>query len=75
MHHSVVVCPHLHMAFHDRVLFAVVTKDKVEGESGESGEAKDERSEGRILTTLGVGMMPCLLLALLKPDAGYKACQ
>ena len=67
-----VVCLHLPMALRDQVFFAVVTKDEVERQSGKSGEAKNERSEGRILTAPGVGAVPCLLLALLEPDAGHK---
>ena len=62
------------MVLRDRVFFAVITKDEVERQSGESGEAKNECSEGRILTTPGVGAVPCLLLALLEPDAGHKVC-
>ena len=60
------------MALCDQAFFAVVTKDEVERQLGESGEAKNEHSEGRILTTPGVGTVPHLLLALLKPDAGHK---
>ena len=68
-HHPVVVCPHLLMAFHGWVFVAVVKEDKVDGKLGEAGEAKDEHLEHRVLTTLRVGTVPCLLLALLEPDA------
>ena len=62
------VCPHLLMVFHGWAFVAVITEDKVDRKSDEAGEAKDERSERRVLTTLGVGVVPRLLLALLKPD-------
>ena len=70
--HPVVVFLHLPMVLRDQVFFAIVTKDEVEQQLGKSGEAKNEHSKGRILTTSGVGMVPCLLLALLEPDAGHK---
>ena len=60
------------MALCDRAFFAIVTKDEVERQSGKLGKVKNECLEGQILTAPGVGTVPCLLLALLEPDAGHK---